>query len=74
MLVLPINTMENYVSQVQDNLQQHWKEFHHIVWGHVADGNLHLVVGVGDLEPNTIKKIENSVYEPLKLIGGSIFR
>jgi len=69
---LPINTMENYVSQVQDNLQQHWKEFHHIVWGHVADGNLHLVVGVGDLEPNTIKKIENSVYEPLKLIGGSI--
>ena len=69
---LPIKTMENYVSQVQDNLQQHWNEFHHIVWGHLADGNLHLVVGVGDLEPNTVKKIENSVYEPLKLIGGSI--
>jgi FAD/FMN-containing dehydrogenase len=69
---LPIKTMENYVSQVQDNLQQHWNEFHHIVWGHLADGNLHLVVGVGNLEPNTVKKIENSVYEPLKLIGGSI--
>ena len=33
---------------------------------------MHLVVGTGDLESDTIKKIENSVYEPLELIGGSI--
>ena len=69
---LPINEMESYVSKVNMNLQNNWSEFHHIVWGHLADGNLHLVVGTGDLESNTIKKIENSVYEPLKLIGGSI--
>jgi FAD/FMN-containing dehydrogenase len=29
------------------------------------------VVGTGDLESDTIKKIENSVYEPLEFIGGS---
>jgi len=29
-------------------------------------------VGTGDLESDTIKNIENSVYEPLELIGGSI--
>jgi FAD/FMN-containing dehydrogenase len=69
---LPINEMESYVSQVNINLQNNWSKFHHIVWGHLADGNLHLVVGTGDLESNTIKRIENSVYEPLKLIGGSI--
>ena len=69
---LPINEMESYVSKVNMNLQNNWSEFHHIVWGHLADGNLHLVVGTGDLESNTIKRIENSVYEPLKLIGGSI--
>lgn len=69
---LPINEMESYVSQVNINLRNNWSKFHHIVWGHLADGNLHLVVGTGDLESNTIKRIENSVYEPLKLIGGSI--
>ena len=69
---LPINEMEEYVSKVDLNLQKYWKDFHHIVWGHLADGNLHLVVGTGDLESDTIKKIENSVYEPLERIGGSI--
>jgi len=69
---LPIGEMEEYVSKVDLNLQKHWKDFRHIVWGHLADGNLHLVVGTGDLESDTIKKIENSVYEPLELIGGSI--
>ena len=69
---LPINEMEEYVSKVDLNLQKHWNEFHHIVWGHLADGNLHLVVGTGNLESDTVQKIENSVYEPLELIGGSI--
>ena len=69
---LPINQMEEYVSNVNDNLNQHWKNFNFIVWGHLADGNLHLVVGVGDLEKETIKKIEGSVYKPLEHIGGSI--
>ena len=71
---LPINEMESYVSKVNMNLQNNWSEFHHIVWGHLADGNLHLVVGTGDLESNTIKKIENSVYEPLKTNRWVYFR
>ena len=62
---LPINEMEEYVSKVDLNLQKYWKDFHHIVWGHLADGNLHLVVGTGNLESDTVQKIENSVYEPL---------
>mgnify|MGYP001204121166 CR=1 FL=1 len=69
---LPINSMENYVSEVNKNLQNHWNDFHHIVWGHLADGNLHLVVGTGNLDTSIIKKIESSVYEPLKDIGGSV--
>ena len=64
--------MEEYVANVNDNLNQYWKSFNFIVWGHLADGNLHLVVGVGDLKEETIKKIETSVYDPLELIGGSV--
>lgn len=69
---LPISQMEQYVANVNKNLKKHWNNFNFIVWGHLADGNLHLVAGVGDLEYETVKKIENSVYDPLKLIGGSV--
>ena len=69
---LPINQMEEYVANVNDNLNQKSKNFNFIVWGHLADGNLHLVAGVGNLEDETIKKIERSVYDPLELIGGSV--
>ena len=30
------------------------------------------MVGVGDLKSETIRKIEESVYGPLQLIGGSV--
>ena len=69
---LPISQMEDYVANVHDNLNNHWKNYNFIVWGHLADGNLHLVAGVGDLKEETIKKIERSVYDPLELIGGSV--
>ena len=69
---LPISQMEEYVANVNDNLNSHWKNYNFIVWGHLADGNLHLVAGVGDLKEETIKKIERCVYDPLELIGGSV--
>lgn len=69
---LPISQMEKYVANVNNNLNKYWKNFNFIVWGHLADGNLHLVAGVGDLHEKTIKKIERSVYDPLELIGGSV--
>ena len=69
---LPISQMEQYVANVNNNLKKHWNNCNFIVWGHLADGNLHLVAGVGDLEDETIKKIETSVYDPLERIGGSV--
>ncbi|HIA43446.1 MAG TPA: FAD-binding oxidoreductase, partial [Gammaproteobacteria bacterium] len=34
--------------------------------------NLHLIIGVGSDDIDSQKKIEISVYEPLKLVGGSV--
>jgi len=41
------------------------------VFGHMADGNLHLVIAAGD-DPATRARIERMVYEPLAAIGGSV--
>ena len=44
-----------------------------IVFGHVADGNLHLVVAAGeDRHEATFEAVERCVYEPLRSIAGSI--
>jgi FAD/FMN-containing dehydrogenase len=42
------------------------------VFGHVADGNLHLAVAAGDPHQATTEAVERCVYEPLRSIAGSI--
>ena len=69
---LPISSMENYISEVRNNLSSSWNDFNCIVFGHLADGNLHIIIGVGSDDIESQRKIETSVYEPLRLIGGSV--
>jgi FAD/FMN-containing dehydrogenase len=42
------------------------------VFGHVADGNLHLIVAAGEAHEATFEAVERCVYEPLRSIAGSI--
>ena len=41
------------------------------VFGHMADGNLHIVVAAGD-DAATRARVEDLVYRPLAAIGGSV--
>ena len=41
------------------------------VFGHMADGNLHIVVAAGD-DAATRAQVEDIVYRPLAAIGGSV--
>jgi FAD/FMN-containing dehydrogenase len=76
---LRLSDMERYVRQVHENLDSELAGHMAWVFGHAADGNLHIVV-VPDPRlphtegvPNAIRKIvERAVYEPLQVIGGSI--
>ncbi len=43
-----------------------------MVFGHLGDGNIHLVLPVGDGCDDTHKSIEQIVYAPLTELGGSI--
>jgi FAD/FMN-containing dehydrogenase len=42
------------------------------VFGHVADGNLHLAIAAGEAHHATFEAVERCVYEPLRSISGSI--
>jgi len=42
------------------------------VFGHMGDGNLHLISGVPDRKPETKQRLNEIVYGPLRALGGSV--
>ncbi|MFZ2290397.1 MAG: FAD-binding oxidoreductase [Halopseudomonas yangmingensis] len=70
---LPIEAMERYVQGVEQALREQFGERGKLlVFGHLGDGNLHLVTSVGDASAETRRAIEQLVYTPLQALGGSV--
>ncbi|WP_310541034.1 FAD-binding oxidoreductase [Phenylobacterium sp.] len=67
---LPIAAMEAYVAEVRGALAARWPQAAMTVFGHLGDGNLHLIVGV--VEPDARPEIEEMVYGPLRARAGSV--
>jgi FAD/FMN-containing dehydrogenase len=68
---LPIENMKDYVREVEESIGAFAGENRCFVFGHMADGNLHLVIAAGD-DDHTRAKVEDMVYRPLAAIGGSV--
>lgn len=69
---LKLSAMESYVAKVRRDLSAHWVQSTCVVFGHLGDGNLHVIVGVGDRSPQSRKAVEHIVYAALKPSHGSI--
>jgi len=69
---LSIQDMEDYVEEVRVALKSKWESARMVVFGHLGDGNIHLGLGVGSLEPDVVHAVENIVYEALGRRGGVI--
>ncbi len=67
---LKIGQMEAYVGEVRAKLRARWPDATMMVFGHLGDGNLHVIPGVGDAGPSARKAVEEIVYGALK--GGSV--
>jgi len=67
---LPLAGMETYLAEVRAALTKRWSNAALTVFGHLGDGNLHLVAGVGDASAR--HDIEDLVYAPLKACHGSV--
>lgn len=67
---LPIPAMPAYLEEVKAALSGRWPQAQMVVFGHLGDGNLHVIAGVGDRKAR--HEIEDLVYGPLSAHGGSI--
>jgi len=69
---VPINQMASYVEKVTFELAKVKAIEHVFCFGHLADGNLHFVVGKNTTETSLKSLVHEIIYKPLKSIGGSI--
>ena len=70
---LPVAEMEEYAEDVRSGLELHFgPEAACWIYGHLADGNLHVNVWSPQLTPADRSTVEQVVYGALKLAGGSI--
>jgi FAD/FMN-containing dehydrogenase len=69
---MAIADMPGYLETLRRGLAERVPGARLIVFGHVADGNLHLVVAAGEAHEATFEAVERCVYEPLRSIAGSI--
>ncbi len=69
---LPVDAMEEYLRVVHEELRGVWPHTQLIVFGHLGDGNLHLVVSMREDCPAERQRVERCVYLPLQTRGGSI--
>ncbi len=67
-----ISCMEAYVEEVNACLGAAYPDFRNFTFGHMGDGNLHLVISVGEGDAEHRERVEACVYEPLASISGSV--
>ena len=69
---LRVSHMEAYLADVNARLEARYEDVNNFTFGHMGDGNLHLVISVGQGGPETRRAVEACVYEPLATIQGSV--
>jgi FAD/FMN-containing dehydrogenase len=69
---LSIADMPGYLEVLRRRLAECVPSAWMCVFGHIADGNLHLVVAAREAHEATSDAVERCVYEPLRSISGAI--
>ena len=69
---LSITDMPAYVETVRNAILGRWPQADLWVFGHLGDGNLHIITHVGDRSADARRAVEEMVYRPLAAIHGSV--
>lgn len=69
---LPIPLIGDFINRIIHQLYQLSPVEKVFAFGHVADGNIHLIVGKSEENDQLKDQINRIIYEPLQAIGGSI--
>ncbi|KGB90070.1 FAD binding domain protein [Burkholderia multivorans] len=68
---VPMNAMEGFVEATRKALTQRFPRQRHLFFGHIGDGNLHVLSGPHE-SPDDLHRVEDLVYRAVSDVGGSI--
>jgi FAD/FMN-containing dehydrogenase len=69
---LPISNMESYLLAMEAGVRAQWPDANIGIFGHLGDGNLHLLIGVGKDTPELRHQVNEIVYGELAPLNGSL--
>ena len=70
---LPIVAMEGYLTQVSEAVRGEWGDAARlVVFGHIGDGNLHIIIGPRPFNDSAHRRAEEIVYGLLRPHKGSV--
>jgi FAD/FMN-containing dehydrogenase len=69
---LGVADMEYYIDDLQRQMAERWPEHKLFTFGHLGDGNLHIIISVGDGSKQAKQAVEKLVYEGITALNGSI--
>lgn len=69
---VPLKFMSAYVDEINENMATAYPDHRMVIFGHLGDGNLHIVANANDEVPHALGNVEDIVYGALKGRAGSI--
>lgn len=69
---LPLAFMEDYVDDIQSKLVTKWPKSQCVVFGHLGDGNIHLIVAMGSDSSESHDQVNKIIYHALRHRNGII--
>ncbi len=69
---VPLNRMTEAVEHLRQEMPKHWPDAVYVVFGHVADSNIHINVAIRDMDDGIKKGVQKLVYDLVSGLGGSI--
>jgi FAD/FMN-containing dehydrogenase len=69
---LPIDEVEAYLVEAEENLRAQWPNMRHAVFGHLGDGNIHIIACIDTDDAEERYRFDDILYQGLKSRGGSI--
>ena len=69
---VPLNRMTEAVAHLRQEMPKHWPDAVYVVFGHVADSNIHINVAIRDMNDGIKKGVQGLVYDLVARLGGSI--
>lgn len=69
---VPIHRMQHYLDATEQRLRARWPGMTRCVFGHLGDGNLHIVIAVGSDSADTRHAVEEIIYSELQPLHGSV--